>query len=98
MTDPAVRAEARAQFARGEILIEHGTWNAYHFYKCRCPECRSYESDRKRTQRAEAQRAFQAGEIDIEHGNPRGNTFYGCPCDLCRAAEAERRRRYPRYR
>lgn len=68
-----------------EQVPQHGTYNGYSNYGCKCELCRAAGAEWRRqryVKKARAPRVPQHGTTS-EYGN------HGCRCDLCRAAKAE---------
>lgn len=74
---------------------EHGKYNTYVYYGCRCDPCRA--ANREHT--AEFQRRARAGLVTpAEHGTASTYTNYGCRCDPCSAAQSDKNRSHRQRR
>ena len=76
--------------------IPHGSLNGYHYYSCRCVECKSaertYRENNKDKRIANLEKLKQDGKTP--HGTYTGYATYGCRCPLCTKAKREYARKY----
>lgn len=75
--------------------IRHGTRNGYTEHKCRCEDCRRWNSERcedyrrRKEQGIMLQRPKGSGP---EHGTPSAYSHHGCRCEVCVEAHNTRNR------
>lgn len=79
----------------GAILEHPGSGMAYSSYKCRCDECKAFNTKRNADRRAERRKIGATGILPdgIEHGQSAA-TNWGCKCDICTEATRLKNRKW----
>jgi hypothetical protein len=77
------------------VGAEHGTYQGYRSWGCRCEECRVANTVKSRQDReARRQRVGEVPADDPRHGTTAFANNWMCPCQKCRAAIKKRNDEY----
>lgn len=79
----------------GAILEHPGSGMAYSSYKCRCDECKAFNTQRNAIRREERRKIGATGVLPdgVEHGKSAASNW-GCKCEVCIEATRVSNERY----